>query len=300
VPRIALVGAGRMGTLHAERIAALGAGKVCLVVDRDPARAELLAGRYGAVARATLGELGNVDGVIIASPPKSHPSIAERCLEQGLAVLVEKPLAPTLVDARRLWETALRSGGILRVGHSERFCPAYRSARPLLVSATHFVCERLVARRAPNATLDPLFDLMIHDLDILFDVTSSRVGRVVSADVDEANGACTVRATVQYRNGRTADLTAGYVAVGARRRLVAHAGPSAIELDWVKRSVAALEPRGPRLVFSADSPSADVIGREQAEFFDALVRGSPSVDGVEAAVAAVEHAEMIRAQLSRA
>lgn len=287
-----------MGTLHAERIAALGAAKLCVVVDQDPGRAETLATRHGALASTSLcGLLDDFDGVIIASPPKSHSSIAARCLERGLAVLVEKPLAPTAEGARRLWQTALRSGGILRVGHSERFCPAYRSARPLLVSATHFVCERLVARRAPNASLDPLFDLMIHDLDILFDITRSRIARVVAAGMDEANGACTVRAAVECENGRTAELTAGYVAVGARRRLVAHSAGEAIELDWVKRSVVALETRGPRLAFSADAPSADVIGREQAEFFDALVRGSPSVDGVEAAVAAVEHAEMIAAKL---
>jgi predicted dehydrogenase len=286
-----------MGTLHAERIAALGAAKLCVVVDQDEARAEALAARHGALASTTLDELDDVDGVIVASPPKSHPSIAERCLERGLAVLVEKPLAPTVADARRLWATALRSGGILRVGHSERFCPAYRSARPHLVSATRFVCERLVARRAPNASLDPLFDLMIHDLDILFDVTSSRIARVVAAGVDEANGACTVRAEVECQGGATAELTAGYVAVGARRRLVAHSARESVELDWVKRGVVALDPSGPRLLFSADALSADVIGREQAEFFDALLRGAPSVDGVEAAVAAVEHAEMIAAHL---
>jgi hypothetical protein len=83
------------------------------------------------------------------------------------------------------------------------------------------------------------------------------------------------------------------VAVGARRRFVALSAGGAIEIDWVRRAVVALGAPQPRLLFSADAPSSDVIGREQAEFFDALVRGEPSVEGVEAAVAAVDHAEMI-------
>jgi predicted dehydrogenase len=283
-----------MGTLHAERIAALGTAKLCFVVDRERSRAEALAARHGALFATTFDDVEEpLDGVIIASPPESHLTIAEECLERGLPVLVEKPLAPSVTDARRLWETALRAGGILRVGHSERFCPAYRSARPFLASATRFVCERLVARRTPNTSLDPLFDLMIHDLDILFDVTSSRIAHVIAAELDEAHGACTVRARVECKNGATADLIAGYVAVGARRRLVALSAGGAIEIDWVRRSVVALGTPEPRLLFTADAPSSDVIGKEQAEFFDALVRGAPSVEGVEAAVAAVDHAEMI-------
>src|SRR4029077_15492762 len=123
--RAAVVGAGRLGTLHARKYAAIAGIKLVHIVDIDAERAGALAKEVGAKPLADFKKLaGNVDLVTIASPGVTHHEIASVMLKAGIDVLLEKPMAETLVQAHELAALASASKRVLQIGHLERFNPA--------------------------------------------------------------------------------------------------------------------------------------------------------------------------------
>ena len=130
-PRVAVVGVGHMGRFHAEKLAQLeqeGALELAGVCDADLQRAEEVARKLGTRALADVGAvIAAADAAIVAVPTSDHARVAERLLEAGLDCLVEKPIATTREDARRLVERAKASGRVLAVGHIERFSRAFRA-----------------------------------------------------------------------------------------------------------------------------------------------------------------------------
>ena len=129
--RLAVVGAGRLGGFHAQKLAALPAVELVAVADPLAARRNALAAQCHTQAVADARELaGQVDAVVIAAPTRLHHALGMDFLRQGVHVLVEKPLAATAGEADELVETARRAGVVLQVGHVERFNPAFAAALP--------------------------------------------------------------------------------------------------------------------------------------------------------------------------
>src|SRR5208337_38205 len=123
--RAAVIGAGRLGTLHARKYAAIAGIKLAHIVDLDAERAAAVAKEVGATPLADYRKLeGKVDLVTIASPGVTHHEIASAMLNAGIDVLLEKPMAETLAQARELAGLASGCGRILQIGHLERFNPA--------------------------------------------------------------------------------------------------------------------------------------------------------------------------------
>src|SRR5271169_5856101 len=123
--RVAVVGAGRLGALHALKYAALAGVRLTHVVDIDPMRARETGERHGAAALADYRKLkGKVTAASVAAPGSLHHEIASYLLAHGIDVLLEKPMAASVREARELAALAERSGRILQIGHLERFNPA--------------------------------------------------------------------------------------------------------------------------------------------------------------------------------
>jgi predicted dehydrogenase len=123
--RAAVIGAGRLGTLHARKYADVANIKLAHIVDLDATRAASVATELGAIPLSDYRLLaGKVDLVTVASPGITHHEIASAMLQSGIDVLLEKPMAETLAQARELAAIASSSGRILQIGHLERFNPA--------------------------------------------------------------------------------------------------------------------------------------------------------------------------------
>jgi len=152
-PRIAVVGVGHMGRFHAEKLAQLaGEGAIALagVCDADPERAEEVARKLGtAVLRRVEDVARAADAAVVAVPTSHHARIAAQLLEAGLDCLVEKPIATSRAEARRLVELAKAHGRVLQVGHIERFSRAFRAIRPAL-GRPRFI-EATASGRTPRA-----------------------------------------------------------------------------------------------------------------------------------------------------
>src|SRR5690349_14767407 len=131
--RAAVIGVGSLGRWHAQKYAALPGVELHAVADLDPARAQGVADEHGCRAVADFRTLlTQVDLVSVVVPTEAHCEVASACLEAGLHVLVEKPIARTLAEADALIEIAARKGATLAVGHLERFNPAFAELQGML------------------------------------------------------------------------------------------------------------------------------------------------------------------------
>ena len=211
--RVGVVGVGHLGQHHARILAALPDAALVAVADLDAARAREIGMRYGADSCARWRELvGRVDAVSIAVPTVAHAEVAIGCIEAGMAVLVEKPMAASLAEADAIIEAAAGRGVALAVGHTERFNPAAVAALPF-VSRPRFVeVHRLGTFPDRSLDIDVIFDLMIHDLDLLLTSVGSEVAdlevvgvNVLTPKADIAN------ARIRFASGCIANLTASRI-----------------------------------------------------------------------------------------
>lgn len=195
-----------MGERHTRVLRSLPEATLCSIYDPDAARAAKIAERYGTTAAASLDELlQDVQAVTVASPTPLHYEHVKRCLEAGKHVMVEKAITEHLDQAEELAALARAKGLLLQVGHIERYNPVFTALKRILDDGDHrpfaLTFRRLSSYSSSNHTVDVVLDLMIHDLDLAFDLCRghqvdalSGVGRVVfSRDIDHAQAQLSAR-----------------------------------------------------------------------------------------------------------
>ena len=164
------------------------------VVDIKPGRAEAVAAKHGTRAFSAASDvLGLVDAVAVAVPTVSHVPIAMPFIDAGVSVLVEKPIAASVDEADRLVDAAARRGVTLAAGHTERFNPAVAAALPLVTDPRFVEIHRLGTFPERSLDIDVVFDLMIHDLDVVLSIVRSSVESVEAVGVPGSR--CTARSS---------------------------------------------------------------------------------------------------------
>src|SRR5262249_10124648 len=123
-----------------------------------------------------------------AVPTELHREIAEPFLLAGIPVMLEKPIARSLDEADRLIDAAAASRAALAVGHTERFNPAVAAARPLVTDPRFIEVHRLGAFPERSLDIDVVFDLMIHDLDVLLSLVRAEVECIEAVGVPVLTG----------------------------------------------------------------------------------------------------------------
>jgi predicted dehydrogenase len=288
--RIAVIGVGHLGKHHARILASLPGAELVAVVDTNRARADEIAAAHGTQPAYDARDLiGRVDAVTVAVPTERHLEIALPFLESRVPVLVEKPMARSLAEADEMIAAAAKAGVALAVGQTERFNPAVTAARPLLVDPRFIEVHRLGTFPERSLDIDVVFDLMIHDLDVVLSIVRSEVESieavgvpVLTPRVDIAN------ARVRFANGCIANLTASRISRDRVRKIRFFQPASYLSIDYAAQKVEAW--RLEKSKGSAPMPSiegGDLIVRneeplklELADFVDAVVsRRAPTVTG---------------------
>lgn len=301
--RAAVVGAGYLGTFHAEKYAASSSCELVAVADVDLARAQALAERLGCRAVADYQSLiGEIDCASVVVPTLHHREVGETLLAAGVDCLIEKPLAASAADARRLVACAQAAGRILQVGHLERFNPALVGLARVIDRPRFIECHRLASFTTRGADVDVVRDLMIHDLDLIRllvpgEVTSiEAVGvPVVTPRVDIAN------ARLRFAGGCIANVTASRVSAKRERKLRLFQPDMYVAIDLGERSVRicrrGTDERGvPEIAWEQiDLGEGDALAREIEAFLASVrTRARPAVTGEDGANA-LELAERILA-----
>jgi len=241
VVRIGVIGTGLMGERHCRVYANLPRVDLVGITDLNEARGQEVAARYEKTYYRDYGQLlPRLDAVTIATPTDSHFDLAKACLEQGLHVMVEKPITETIEQAQQLIQMAEERGLVLQVGHIERFNPAFLELKNV-TEAMHLIgvtMRRLSPFDLSNTDVDVIRDLMIHDLDLAVDLVGSSIeglsawGRSTStAGIDHAV------ANLSFRDGPVVTLFASRVTEQKVRAVEVIAEGAYIEADLLNKSV---------------------------------------------------------------
>jgi predicted dehydrogenase len=219
--RVAVIGVGHVGKHHARVYAELPNVELVGVVDIVKSRADESAALSKTASFTDYRELfGKVDAASLAVPTIDHAWIGADLLEHGIDVLVEKPIASSIEQARTLIDAAALNKRVLQVGHVERFNPVVAAARELATKPQFFEIHRLAAFSPRSLDIDVVLDLMIHDIDIVLSLVQSPVREVravgipvLSQKPDIAN------ARVEFEDGCVANFTASRVSFEKTRKL---------------------------------------------------------------------------------
>jgi UDP-N-acetylglucosamine 3-dehydrogenase len=238
VVRLAIVGAGMMGSRHARVARAIPAAEVVVVVDQDEYKGRKLAEHVGAAYMRSVDALpGAVDAAIVAVPTEAHAQIGAVLLENGLDVLVEKPIAATVEEAKGLVAAAEAHDRILMVGHVERFNPAVIEL-PRHISGLIHIDVRRVGPFTPRILTSVALDLMIHDIDLASwlagsqpEVISAMTHQVRSDTEDIA--AC----ILAFSTGVSAVLTASRASHSKERKIELTQRDNVVIADLIRQQV---------------------------------------------------------------
>jgi predicted dehydrogenase len=288
--RVAVVGVGHLGQHHARILASLPHAELVAVVDTNRARAEEIASANNTRALFDAKDLaGIVDAVSVAVPTELHLEISVPLLASGVSVLVEKPMARSVAEADTMVAAAVRSGALLAVGHTERFNPAVTVARPLLADPRFIEVHRLGAFPERSLDIDVVFDVMIHDLDVVLSLVNADVESIEAVGVPVLTGRVDIaNARLKFANGCIANLTASRISRDRVRKIRFFQPSVYLSIDYAAQKLDAwsLEKAGDALPKIQGGEVAVVneepLRRELADFVDAVVsRRPPLVPGEE-------------------
>lgn len=276
--RAAVVGVGHLGRHHVRLLSSLAGVSCVAAVDVKIDRSRAAAEAAGCEALTDYTSLfGRIDAAVVAVPTAAHREIASALLERGVHVLVEKPMAVSLDEADAMIAAAGRGGAMLAVGHTERFNPAMAAAMPVLASPRFIEVHRLSGFPERSLDIDVVFDVMIHDLDIVLAVDRSEVLSVdaigvpvLTPRIDIAN------ARIRFASGCIANITASRISRDKVRKARFFQPDMYVSVDYQAREVEVWRIRqrdddrpaieGGKLEVGHDEP----LGRELADFISAI------------------------------
>ena len=302
--RVAVVGAGEFGRNHARVYREIAGVELAGVFDVDCQRAEEAAREFRTHAFTSLNELqGRVDAVSVAVPTAQHALVGCKAMEMGLDVLIEKPMARDLTEADALLRVASQRDRILQVGHLERFNPAVVAVEPILNNPLFFEVHRLGVFTPRSLDVDVIYDLMIHDLDILLALVRQPVDEVKAVGIPVLTDKVDIaHARLEFRGGAVANVTASRVSTERVRKVRFFPQHEYISLDYARRDAlrVRVQKAGPQPEFAFEklpAPSLEPLRAELESFVDCIrTRREPQVNGA-AGRAALELAARVMASI---
>lgn len=237
--RVGVIGVGHLGKHHARILSGLQGARLTAVVDVLPGRAAEIAAAAGTRPMADSRDLlDEVDAVTVAVPTALHREVALPFLERGIAVLVEKPMAQSLAEADELIAAARASGAVLAVGHTERFNPAVSAVLPLVTSPRFIEVHRLGVFPERSLDIDVVFDLMIHDLDVILAMVRSEVASIEAVGVPVLTPRYDIaNARLRFASGCIANVTASRISRDRVRKIRFFQPDSYLSIDYAAQEV---------------------------------------------------------------
>jgi predicted dehydrogenase len=279
------------------------------VVDTNVERAAEVAALNGTMGLTSYRDIfGKVDAVTLAVPTELHREIALPFLEAGIHVLVEKPMARDLGEADEMIQAAAKSSAVLAVGQTERFNPAVAVARPLLTDPRFIEVHRLGAFPERSLDIDVIFDLMIHDVDIVLSLVKSDIEAIEAVGVPVLTGRVDIaNARLKFVNGCIANLTASRISRDRVRKIRFFQPMAYLSIDYAAQKLEVW-----RLVKGSDPTRAidggevavrneEPLKRELEDFVEAITMKRPPMvtgaDGRRALALAQRIADRIMAEM---
>lgn len=236
--RTAVIGAGKMGAIHAKVYNQLPQSQLVAIVDIDAEKAHCLADQYRCHSASCCEDiLGKVDAVTIAAPTVEHLKLAKIFIQNGIAALIEKPLAANVKEGKELVALAKKNGTVVAVGHSERCNPVVQAIKRLNIEPKFIEASRVSPYTFRSTDIGVVLDVMIHDIDIILSLAASKIRKVDAVGlsvVSQTEDICNAR--IAFENGCIANITASRLALKTDRRLRVFSRQAYLSADFIKKS----------------------------------------------------------------
>ncbi len=286
--RVAVVGVGDFGCNHVRVWRELEGAELVGIVDTNGERARQIAAEFGTQVIPDMTVLpGRVDAVSLAVPTVEHARTGCRLLEQGIDVLVEKPMAASVAEADELIAAAGRAGRILQVGQVERFNPAITAVERIVTRPLFFEVHRLGIFSPRSLDVDVVYDVMIHDLDILLALVNAPVADLRAVGIPVLTDKVDIaHARIEFSTGAVANLTASRVSTERVRKMRFFQEREYISLDYTRQDVLRVRVQQdgaqPQINFEKiPTRPEEPLRAELRAFLEAVrTRSTPRVDGI--------------------
>jgi predicted dehydrogenase len=281
--RTGVIGVGHLGRHHVRLLATMPRADLVAAVDLVAERARAaVAGTRAEALEDYRALFGRVDAVTVAVPTSSHLAIAREFLARGVHVLVEKPMAGSLGEADDMLAAAAGSGVQLAVGHTERFNPALQAALPVLKRPRFIEIHRLSGFPERSLDIDVVFDVMIHDLDVVLAVDPTEVVEVEAVGVPVLTSRIDIaNARLKFASGCVANITASRISRDKVRKIRCFQPDMYVSVDCgaqeleVWRLTRASDGRPVIDGGPVEITRGEPLGRELADFVDAVLDDRP-------------------------
>ncbi len=307
--KMGVAGVGHFGKFHAAKIAASPAAELVAVADSNGGQAREVAALYGISGFDEPRDmLGQIDAVTVAVPTRAHFEVAQGFLEAGVHVLLEKPIADNLDDAKRLIALAQEKNLVLQIGHLPRFSGAAQFLHRRLNNPLFIESLRIAPFKPRGTDVSVILDLMIHDLDFILSLVQAPIASIDAAGAPVFSDSEDIaNARVKFANGCIANITASRISLKTERQMRIFQSDAYIAVDFDKRKtrIVGKKSAGPVGGFSdvdveeEGYEEVDELEREVEAFIAAVRDGTPPVvsgeDGLRALEAALSVADSLSA-----
>lgn len=264
--QVGVVGVGHLGQHHARVYAELDGCQLVGIADIDQEQGQAIARNHQTEFYADYRELfGKVDALSIAAPTELHHDIGVECLQQGIHLLIEKPMARTLEEADHLLDVAAVNKAILQIGHTERFNGAVRALANIVQHPAFIESNRLSPFPERSTDIDVVLDIMIHDIDIILSLVKSPVKKldavgvpVITPKIDIAN------TRIEFESGCIANVTASRVSLKQERKLRLFQPHQYISLDYQTQTLNMVELKYPERRYSFPDSRPMIVPHQPA------------------------------------
>ena len=248
--KLGIIGAGRLGSFHADKAVTHPGVELIAAMDPSESSRKALAAKHNVIDCEALDELFPlVDAVVIAAPTSAHYELGIRCLRRGLHVLMEKPMCASRFEAEQLVGAALKANVVFQVGHVEEFNPAWAAAEPLLEKVRNGQPVLIDAVRCSGYTfrstdVGTVFDMMIHDLDLVLSIVPSRIQSVDAVGFNVIGGPHedVADARIRFENGTVANFFSSRVARQVSRSMRLTTAETTATIDFGSRTTNFIKP----------------------------------------------------------
>jgi len=318
--RIGVVGAGHLGRFHIECISRISGFMLVGFYDADPIRAKEISDKYTIPAFNSFGSLlDEVEAICIVTPTPTHYELAVTAMQAGKHLFIEKPLTDHPDTSQWLSEKMAEKKLVGRVGHVERYNPAFIAAKQMGIHKPVFIeAHRLAPFNPRGMDVPVIMDLMIHDIDIVLSMVDAEVDHIEANGVGVAGKSADIcNARITFKNDAVANLTASRISLKQMRKLRLFQRDQYMAIDFLEQEVQVVKlfhtepsdmmtmklelPDGNRWI-AADNPSVtkhNAIEAELTEFCEAIRNNSISGVTFEQGARAVKVASQIMDQISK-
>ena len=235
--RTAVIGAGKMGGIHAKVYSQLEQSELVAVVDTQKERADKIAQQYDCGSFDDYRQIvDKVDAVTISAPTICHLDLARVFIRNDVAVMIEKPLAASAAQGKEIVDLAKERKVVVAVGHSERCNPVVQAMKRLDIEPKFIEANRISPYPFRSTDIGVVLDVMIHDIDIILSLAACSIKKVDAVGVNvigDHEDICNAR--IVFANGCIANITASRLAMKTQRKVRVFSRQAYLSLDYLKK-----------------------------------------------------------------